>query len=380
MSSASVSAFRADVPDDAPTIERIETEVVRVPLHTPFVTSLRTTQFAETLVVRLTDSDGVVGWGEAPQVWQVTGDSIAGSQACFDGPLGEALLGMPAVYASAMRIQDAVAGNNAAKMAADIALHDILARRAGVTMAEHLGSLLQHPPRLAPTITTDMTLSLDEPDAMAAAAVARVADGFTTLKLKVGRDVETDIARVRAVREAVGPDITLRADANQGWESAKVAVAAIQGMTPFDLELIEQPNHRRQYHALADVRKRVGVPVMVDEAVFDLYDLREVTRFHAADAVNIKLAKTGGLTMALTMVAVARAHGLRVMIGCMMESALGIGAAASLVAARELDGAHDLDAGWWAARSPYAGGVAYDGPTITLSAEPGLGITALEAL
>jgi len=379
MSSVFVGASRIEVPDDAPTIERIETEVVRVPLHTPFVTSLRTAHVAETLVVRLIDSDGVVGWGEAPQVWKVTGDSIAGSQACFDGPLGEALIGAPAVSPTALTIQEAVAGNNAAKMAADIALHDILARRAGVTMAEHLARLEQRQPQLGETVTTDVTLSLDEPEAMAAAAVARVGDGFTTLKLKVGRDVDGDIARVRAVREAVGPQIMLRVDANQGWESAKAAVAAIQGMTPYGIELVEQPNHRRQYHALANVRKRVQVPVMVDEAVFDLYDLIEVMRFHAADAVNIKLAKTGGLTMALTMVAVARARGLRVMIGCMMESALGIGAAAALVSATGLDGAHDLDAGWWAARSPYAGGVTYDGPAITLPTEPGLGITAVEA-
>jgi L-alanine-DL-glutamate epimerase-like enolase superfamily enzyme len=378
------SSFGREVPGDASVIERIETEVVRVPLHTPFVTSLRTTHLAETLVVRMTDSDGVTGWGEAPQVWKVTGDSIAGSKACLEGPLGEALLGAPVAHASAGLIQDAVAANNAAKMAADIALHDILARRAGVTMAEHLAGLVRPrtPPPLATTVTTDMTISLDEPEAMAAVARQRVADGFTTLKLKVGRDAEldlgeSDIARVRAVRDAVGPGIALRIDANQGWDAA-TAIRVIDAVEDVGLEFVEQPVHRRHRAALAEVRANVHVPVMADEAVFDLYDLEDVVNFNTADAVNVKLAKCGGLTMAVRLVAVARHAGLRVMVGCMMESALGIGAAASLVAALSLDGAHDLDAGWWATASPYAGGVTYDGPTITLSTEPGLGITSRE--
>ncbi|MEP9384162.1 dipeptide epimerase [Nocardioides sp. KR10-350] len=362
-----------------PLIAGLRTEVVRVPLHTPFVTALRRTEYAETLVVELTDADGLSGWGEAPQVWRVTGDSIAGSRACLEGPLRDVLVGAPAdPRETGPRIQDAVVGNHAAKMAADVALHDLAARRTGRTLAEHLAALegLASPAR---HVITDVTLSAGEPAELAEAAAARAAEGFTTLKVKVGTDAATDAARVLAVRAAAGPDVVLRLDANQGWD-AHDAVRVISGLEDAGagIEIVEQPVRRRDLHGLAYVRRSVRTPVMADEAVFDLDDLVDVIRYAAADCVNIKLAKCGGLTPALELLEVAGRHGLGRMVGCMMESHLGIGAGASLVAALGLPGAHDLDAGWWARRSPYLGGVVYEGPRIVLPDHPGLGISGVE--
>lgn len=107
----------------------LETRVLRVPLHTPFVTALRRTAHAETLLLRLTDAEGVTGWGEAPQVWRVTGDSLAGARACLEGPLRDVLVGATDLSAAVGAVQQAVVGNAAAKMAADVALHDLAARR-----------------------------------------------------------------------------------------------------------------------------------------------------------------------------------------------------------------------------------------------------------
>ncbi|MGA8847003.1 MAG: dipeptide epimerase, partial [Nocardioides sp.] len=144
----------------SPRIERIETSSLSLPLHTPFVTALRRTTTIETVLVQITDSDGCTGWGEAPQVWRVTGDSLAGSRACLEGPLADALVAAPAdPVETAPIIQRVVVGNRSAKMAADTALHDLAARRAGVPLAVHLAAWAGRPAGAgtARRIRTDVT-------------------------------------------------------------------------------------------------------------------------------------------------------------------------------------------------------------------------------
>ncbi len=361
-----------------PTIERVITRRLSVPLHTPFVTALRRTTTIETVLVALTDSDGVVGWGEAPQVWQVTGDSLAGSEACLDGPLTDALVGAPAdPRISAALVQRAVVGNRSAKMAADIALHDLAARRAGVPLAAHLAAYTGRSSAAA-RVATDVTLAAGAADSLADAARARTADGFTTLKLKVGTDAATDVARVVAVRRAVGPDVALRLDANQGWD-AFTAIEVIHALEDagVDVELVEQPVPAGDVLGLAHVTANVDTPVMADESLFTLDDLVEIIRLDAADLVNVKLAKCGGLTPALELLRVAELHGFGTFVGSMMESHVGVGAAASLVAAVGVSSKPDLDAAWWAVASPYDGGITYAQDEIVLPSTPGLGIAGL---
>ncbi len=294
-------------------------------------------------MVRVTDSDGRVGLGEAPQNWQVLGSSVAGSAACLEGPLREAVLGRSSDPVETWPVIDrAVAGNGAAKAALDCALHDL----AGSPSAH--GADPGHASRWA------------EPDEIAEAARARVAEGFRTLKLKVGTDAATDVARVRAAREGAGPDVALRVDANTGWDCFE-AVRVIRALEDagVGVELVEQPVGRRDLLGLAHVRRHVETPVMADESVFDLDDLVELVRHDAADLVNIKIAKAGGLTPALELARVARAHGLGVSVGCMLESAVGVSAAAALAAELDCDVAPDLDGAWWLAPgAPYADRVA----------------------
>ena len=325
------------------TVVRVDVEVVSVPLHSPFVTALRRATTVDSVVVRVTDSDGRTGLGEAPQNWQVLGSSVAGSVACLEGPLRDAVLGRSADPGETWPVVDrAVAGHGAAKSALDCALHDL----AGT------------PLRSLPTL---VTVSVGEPDDVAEAARARVAEGFTTLKLKVGTDAATDVARVRAAREGAGPDVALRVDANQGWDAfdAVRVVRAIED-AGLDVELVEQPVPARDVPGLAHVRRHVATPVMADESVFGLDDLVEVIRYDAADLVNLKLAKAGGLTPALELARVARAHGLGVSVGCMLESHVGVAAAAVLADRVGCDVAPDLDGAWWlASGAPYADRVRY---------------------
>ncbi len=355
------------------TLARVTATRVSTPLHTPFVTALRHATTTETVVVRVTDSDGVTGWGEAPQVWQVTGESLAGAEACVTGPLTDAVLGRDAddLRAACRAASRAVAGNHGAKAAVDVALHDLAARRLGVSLPVLLGSSSHRVP-------TDVTLSAGEPDGLVAAAADRVRDGFTTVKLKVGTDAAGDAARVRAVREAVGADVAIRLDANQGW-TPREAVTVVTALEDAGLgvELVEQPVAAADLAGLAWVTARVGTPVMADESVYGARDLVEVVRRRAADLVNVKLAKCGGLSTAAVLLELARAHDMGTVVGSMMESHIGVGAAASLVAAYGTTAVADLDAAWWATASPYRGGLTYDGPVVVLPEAPGLGIEGL---
>ncbi len=352
-----------------PVVE-VRCQLLHAPLHTPFVTALRSTTSVDSLLVEVVDGDGAYGLGEGPAVWQVTGDSIASVRACVEGPLRSLLVGrdpddlVPLLH----DVAACVVGNAAAKAAVDVALHDLAARRRGVSLAVLLGgSQLQVP--------TDVTVAAGDPDALVTAARDRVADGFDVLKLKVGTDAATDVERVLAVRAAVEPAVTLRLDANQGWTPREaVRVLCRLEDAGADVELVEQPVAAADLAGLAWVRDRVQTPVMADEAVFGVRDLVAVITRGAADLVNVKLAKAGGLLPARMLLELARAHGLGTMVGSMMEGPVGVGAAASLVAAHGTTVVPDLDAAWWLAEPPLTGGPTYDGAVLHLADAPGLGI------
>jgi L-alanine-DL-glutamate epimerase-like enolase superfamily enzyme len=213
---------------------------------------------------------------------------------------------------------------------------------------------------------------------MAAAAAKRAGEGFAVLKMKVGTDAATDVERVAAVRAAVGPDVAIRLDANQGW-TPREAVRVIGRLEERGLgvELVEQPVAAADLDGLAWVTARVGLPVMADESVYGVRDLVEVIRRRAADLVNVKLAKCGGLSAGRTLLELAHAHRIGTVVGSMMESPLGVGAAASLAVACGTTVLPDLDAAWWAERSPFVGGLTYEGATLVLPQAPGLGIEGL---
>jgi o-succinylbenzoate synthase len=355
-------------------ITEIRCHRLTAPLHTPFVTALRRTEHLETTVVEVVDDDGVSGYGEAPQVWRVTGESLAGAEACLSGPLADVVRGrsvddLPDLSA---QLLDAVVGNFGAKAAMDVALHDLASRRAGVSLTAFLGG-----PTGAQRVPTDVTVSAGEPDELAATATKRTAEGFSVLKLKVGTDAASDVARVRAVREAA-PGARIRVDANQGWTPDQ-AIAVIRAMEDagLDVEFVEQPVERHDVRGLAAVTAAVDTPVMADESVFGLRDLAAVIDLRAADLVNVKLAKCGGLGVARELLERTRAAGMGTIVGSMMEGPIGVGVAAALVAAVGTSHVSDLDAAWWASASPVVGGATYDAGVIVLPGTPGLGIDGL---
>jgi o-succinylbenzoate synthase len=361
-------------------IESVQLTDSSVPLHTPFVTALRRTETVDTLIVRVRDSEGRTGWGEAPQVWQVTGESLAGARSCIETMLAPAVVGSPLdgpedLGVVTARVQRSVARNFGAKAALDAALHDLLAQGLGTTVS---GVLAGGASGIPATVATDVTLSAGEADGLAATGRQRVAEGFTTLKLKVGTQASTDVARVRAVREAVGPGVAIRLDANQGW-SREEAVEVIRALEDagLDIEFVEQPVVAEDVEGLAWVRARVGLPVMADEACYGMWDLERIIRLGAADLVNIKLAKCGSLTLGAAMLRRAHDAGLGTIVGSMMESHVGVAAAAALVAAVPTTCVSDLDAAWWSVHSPVDGGIAYERNRVRLPEGPGFGMAGL---
>lgn len=357
-------------------VAEMTTHLVSAPLHTPFVTALRRTTTTDTVVVELIDERGNRGYGEAPQVWRVTGESLAGARACLDGPLRDVLLGRdPDDLVPLLReVRGAVVGNHGAKAAADVALHDLAARRLGVPLARYLGGA-------ARSVPTDVTLSVDTAEALAASAAARVADGFDVLKVKVGTDPVADVARVQAIRDAVGPAVRIRLDANQGW-TPRQAVRAMRAIedSGAGVELVEQPVAGHDVAGLAHVTAHIDTPTLADETVYGVRDLLAVIATRAADMVNVKLAKSAGIGPARTLLELATEAGMGTMIGSMMETHIGVGAAASLAAAYPTTAVSDLDAAWWLAEPPVTGGIRYQAATVLLPDAPGLGIDALTVL
>lgn len=361
-------------------IEGLSLHRLSVPLRRPFVTAIRSAVVVDVLLVQVRDSDGRSGWGEAPTSWRVTGESADSVSAALSGPLIDAVRGVSTddVEGFGVLIERAVVQNSAARMALDCALYDLAAQARAMPLAQFLGGTRT-------TARTDMTLSAavtpSDRANLVQHAVECVADGFSTLKVKVGAGGD-DVNDLIEIRRAVGEHVRLRADANQSW-SRERAIRIISALEDagVGLEFVEQPVDRDDIEGLALVAAAVETPVMVDESVWTSRDLREVIRLGAADMINIKLAKTGGLRAAMQMATLARNHAIGVIVGCMAESHVGISAAATLASVLDANAAsapaHDLDGGLLLTYSPVVGGVTYRGDLLELSEKPGLGITSL---
>ena len=321
-------------------------------LHTPFVTALRRTSEVVSVAVRLTDAEGRTGYGEGPQVWRVTGESLASIEACVLGPLADALLGWDPSSEPASRASEAltfaVVGNGGARTACETAVLDLLAQEAEVPLGALVGGTVS-------SVATDVTLA-----AQGEFGEGVDASQFGQVKVKVGLD-PADVERVNRIA-AAAPGVPVRIDANQARD-LETATASIEAMLAAGvvLDFVEQPLPAWDLAGHAELRRRLGVRIVLDESVFTIHDLRRAIDGDSGDIVNIKLAKCGGIYNGLAIAAEATAAGLGLMVGSMMESELGVSTAAALASAISPDAVHDLDAAWWSipmsdTGSPYRDG------------------------
>jgi L-Ala-D/L-Glu epimerase len=353
-----------------PAVSNVRAWPYSAPLVRPFITSRRRVDVVTGVIVEIELADGSVGHGTAAQTVGVTGETVESMLAVLSGPIRGALTepgGGGALRDHAEAIAASCVGNAGAKAAADVALHDAWACSLGLPLVEALGG------DATAVLRTDMTISLDAPEAMARAAVAAHGQGFEVLKIKLGSDWSADLRRLQAVHRAV-PAAVFRLDANQGWD-VKTAIRVIRTIEDagIPLQLVEQPVVRHDLAGLAAVTAAVDVPVMADEAIASPHDAFEIARRRAADLLNIKLAKCGGIGQALAIADIARAAGLECMIGAMMEPRISVTAAAHVAAVHPAITLVDLDSAEWIDDVDLVGGYTIHGAEMHLVPDPGLG-------
>ena len=351
-------------------IKEIQAGRLSLPLRHPFKTALRTVTNLEDVVVRVVADDGTVGYGEAPPTAVITGDTLGSIECAVRDFIRPALVGMDVEHLDGImtRLRGCMVHNTSAKAAVDMAVFDLWGKRFGQPVYRLLGGARN-------SFQTDITISVNPTEEMVKDSLEAVDRGYGILKIKVGKEGMADVARMEAIRRAVGPDVLLRVDANQGWEP-KQSVRIISAMEDRDLgiDLVEQPVPARDLEGMRYITRRVNTPILADEAVFTARDAITILETGAADLLNIKLMKTGGLWEALKICDVAELYGAECMIGCMLESRVAVAAAAHLACARGVITRADLDGPSLCALDPFTGGPVFDEATITMCEDPGIGV------
>ena len=351
-------------------ITEIEVKTIEIRYASPMTIAFAVDDGSTGVLVRIQTDGGVFGLGEAAPFEPVTGESAQTVIAAIR-QFRPALIGMePTDLEGIHRVMDRMlAGNTSAKCAIDIALHDIIGKASGLPLYRLLGGS-------DPVVESDITIPIEPPAKMAQMAKAYVERGFRILKIKTGIDPEKDLEAIRLIRETVGPKIRLRVDANQGYDLC-TAVYVLEELKKLGVEAAEQPLPHWDIDGMAQLRRRVsGIRIMADESVHDLHDAHRVIRAEAADVINIKLMKCGGLYPAAKICAAAEAAGIPCMLGCMDDTKIAITAALSLFAARRNITEADTDSFLFSVDPELGmkGGFTYEGGTFTLTDQPGLGI------
>ena len=354
-------------------ITAIQTTEIRIPLRTPFKTALRTVDSVHDVLVRVQTDTGEAGYGEAPPTAVITGDTIGSIRNAIEEFIAPALVGMDVEDLDCVmtRLDRCILKNTSAKAAVDMAIYDLYAKSCGKPLYRVLGGAKKE-------IETDLTISVNPIPQMVADAHEAVNRGFNILKIKVGKEGLKDVARLRAIREAVGPGVVIRVDANQGW-TREEAVSTITAMEEagLNIELVEQPVSYHDFKGMQYVTSHVETPILADESVFSYEDAIRLMEEKGADLINIKLMKTGGIHEAVRICDAADQFGVKFMIGCMLESKVSVSAGVHLAAARSCVTMADLDGPSLCRLDPYEGGPVYKGPEIFLKEDCGIGITGV---
>ncbi len=354
-------------------IKDITVSEVNIPLVTPFKTALRTVNSVNDLIVRVSGDDGICGYGEAPQTAVITGDTLGSIRCAIEDFIAPGIIGMDIFDLDGIeeKLHSCILKNTSAKAAVDIALYDLFARALGQPLYKVLGGRRS-------VIETDITISVNPIDEMVRDSLTAADEGFRILKIKVGKEGTEDIKRIESIYKAVGDRAILRIDANQGW-TAKEAVKIISTLEDdgIPMDLVEQPVKAHDIAGMKYVTSNVCTKILADESVFSAEDAINIIQTNAADIINIKLMKTGGIYEALKICSIAETYNVECMIGCMLESKVSVSAAAHLAAAKGIITRADLDGPSLCSEDPYTGGPEFAGPYITMNENPGIGITGV---
>jgi L-alanine-DL-glutamate epimerase-like enolase superfamily enzyme len=317
-------------------IQQIEVYPVTLSYKEPFRIAPGSSTESHNVIVKIITDYDVVGWGESSPSQRVTGETSETVIKTLD-KIAQKLIGLcPLKIEHDVEVMDSlVHGNPAAKAAIDIALHDVLGKTCRKPLFMLMGGYRTE-------VLTDISLSIKSPKEMAQDAIRAVEKGFKALKVKVGINPAEDVECIRLIRKAVGKDIQIRIDANQGWTQQQ-AIEVLNKIARFNIQFVEQPVPAKDLNGLISVRKNSPIPVMADESVHSPDDALRLMQAEAIDLINIKLMKSGGILKARKIAAIAEAGGIPCMVGCMGESEIGIAAGAHLAAAVKNIRFADLD-------------------------------------
>ncbi len=357
-------------------IRNIRTSTLKASLKNPFITSLRRVDALEDLVVIIECDDGSVGYGEGAPTPVITGETMGSMIAAIEyikpHIIGKEIEDLDTIL---NLVHNLILKNTTAKSALEIALYDLKAKAAKQPLYQMLGGTQTH-------FKTDITISMGEIDKMITDSLSAVSLGYDTLKIKIGDDPQKDIERVKAIHNALDKNIKLRLDANQGW-TAKESVHLLHALEKENIiaEFIEQPVASDDREGLLYIKERVQTPLLADESIFSVKDAKKLLEMQAIDYVNIKLAKTAGITQALELADLSKAFGVKCMIGCMLEGPISVSAGVHVASAKaDVITMLDLDAVSLLASHPVQTSIVFNESEIILSDSVGLGASLITSL
>ncbi len=332
----------------------------------PFVIATEVSYFTQNIFIRIHTDEGLVGMGECSAFPMLVGET---QNTCFEVAKDFAKITLhkdPLRIEERMQeLQQYIAFNSTIKSAWDMALHDLAAKHAGLPLYQFLGGKKKD-------IYTDLTIGIDTPVAMAEKALQFIQNGVTIIKVKLGKKGSEDVERIRLIREAVGPGIQLRVDANQGWDF-DTALQTLNALEPYDIQFCEQPMPYQFDHMLPVLRVQSAIPIMADESVFDHHDAIRLIEARACDYINIKLAKSGGLLEAKKIADEAGKRGIKCMLGGMLESRLALTAKVHFAMSNDNICFYDLDTCLLGQlEDPVFGGAVYNNFHLELPEGPGI--------
>lgn len=349
-------------------ISRIEVYQSPIKLKEPFVISLGPMEYANNVIVILHTKQGIVGFGECSPFLTIAGESMETGFVVAQY-LAKVLIGKnPAnISECALAMDKVIYGNSSIKSAFDMALYDIAAQHAGLPLYKYLGGSNNK------TIKTDYTVSLGPTEKMVADAQKIVDQGFETVKVKLGHSREKDVESIRQIRQAIGNNVPLRLDANQGWD-ANESISILNDLAAYNIQHCEEPIPRWDFMELPKIRRESPIPIMADESCCDHHDAKRLINLKACDLINIKLSKSAGIFKALKIIELAEQANMEMQVGGFLESRLGFTASAHLALVSKNIKYFDFDTPLMMIEDPVIGGIEYGkNGLIKMPEQPGLG-------
>ncbi|EOO05310.1 O-succinylbenzoate synthase [Bacillus cereus str. Schrouff] len=349
-------------------ITAIHLYAIRLPLRSPFVISYGSYSDMPSIIVKMETDEGIIGYGEGVADDHVTGESWESTFHTLKHTLTPALIGKNPMNIEKIHdmMDNTIYGVPTAKAAIDIACFDIMGKKLNQPVYQLIGG------RYHEEFPVTHVLSIADPEDMAEEAASMIQKGYQSFKMKVGTNVKEDVKRIEAVRERVGNDIAIRIDVNQGWKNSANTLTALRSLGHLNIDWIEQPVIADDIDAMAHIRSKTDLPLMIDEGLKSSREMRQIIKLEAADKVNIKLMKCGGIYPAVKLAHQAEMAGIECQVGSMVESSIASSAGFHVAFSKKIITSVELTGPLKFTKD--IGNLHYDVPFIRLNEKPGLGI------